>query len=283
VQRAQARHLYRERRPVAGLAPVVSALWVQRAPAGPTPLLHRSVPNGSVELVCELGALPRVAGPGTRSRIAALPAGAVVVGARLRPEAGSALLPVPAAELLDAVLPADALWGSAAAALGEGLSAAASPEAALVLLERHLLERLRAGDGPDPLVAEAVRRLGPWRREEVGALARSLHLSERQLRRRCHAAVGLAPKALQRTLRFQGLLALVQADLARGREPGEGAVAALAAAAGYADQPHLTRECVRLTGQSPRRFLRQTARQCGTGHDHAASYEPLLRAARPPR
>lgn len=55
-------------------------------------------------------------------------------------------------------------------------------------------------------------------------------------------------------------------------------LALLAAEAGYADQPHLNRECLRLTGVSPRAFLGETEHACACGHDHAASFTPLLRS-----
>lgn len=118
----------------------------------------------------------------------------------------------------------------------------------------------------------------PWRTDDVGSLTSSLSISDRQLRRRCQAAVGLAPKALHRMLRFQGFLALTQDVLARGRAPTDDGVAVLAAEAGYADQPHLTRECLRLTGLSPRAFLGEAEDHCGCGHDHAAAFMPLLRS-----
>jgi AraC-like DNA-binding protein len=98
-------------------------------------------------------------------------------------------------------------------------------------------------------------------------------MSERQLRRRCLAAVGLPPKLLQRMLRFQGFLALAHA---RGLARAD--LSALAAEAGYADQPHLTRECVRLAGRPPVAVLREAEQHCRGFHDHAASYAPLLRS-----
>nr|WP_239066911.1 helix-turn-helix domain-containing protein [Actinomadura bangladeshensis] len=110
------------------------------------------------------------------------------------------------------------------------------------------------------------------------SLSASLHISETQLRRRCRTAVGLAPKVLHRMLRFQGFLALVQQAIAQGRAPAAVGLAALARRVGYADQPHLTRECVRLTGVPPRVFLAETHRTCANGHDHAASTTRLLRA-----
>ena len=92
-------------------------------------------------------------------------------------------------------------------------------------------------------MVEAARRLDrPETR--VDTLAADLGLSERQLRRRCHAAAGYGPKTLQRVLRFRRFLAVANGDLARA-----------ALDAGYADQAHLTRECTRLAGRPPAALL----------------------------
>jgi methylphosphotriester-DNA--protein-cysteine methyltransferase len=90
----------------------------------------------------------------------------------------------------------------------------------------------------------AVRRLDDPR-ARVELLADELGFSERQLRRRFHAAVGYGPKTLQRVLRFRRFLAQADAgdDLARA-----------ALDAGYADQAHLTRDCARLSGLTPGRL-----------------------------
>ena len=93
-------------------------------------------------------------------------------------------------------------------------------------------------------MAEAARRLRDPR-TRVETLADDLGLSERQLRRRCHAAAGYGPKTLQRVLRFRRFLAAAHGDLARA-----------ALDAGYADQSHLTRECTRLAGRPPAALLR---------------------------
>ena len=105
-----------------------------------------------------------------------------------------------------------------------------------------------------------------------------MHISERQLRRRFQTATGLAPKPLHRVLRFQRFHALAQHAIASGAAPAEDGIARLAAEAGYADQPHLNRECLRLTGASPGALLGEAEDHCGCGHDHAASFVPVLRA-----
>lgn len=269
-----ARQSYRERAPVAALAPYATCVWIQQVACGSAPYTHRTVPNGSAELVCEPGGMPRLAGPRTGPEEATLAAGSMVVGVRLRPGAAAALLGVPASELVDVSIAAEELWGDGALALGEVVGAAATPQIAVAALEHALLARVAAaGRRPDALAIEAARRLQPWAGDgDVRSLTRTLHISERQLRRRFDAAVGLAPKVLQRMLRFQGFLALAQAPAARAA-----GLARLAADAGYADQAHLTREARRLAGRSPQVLLRDADRDCRHTHDHAASYAPLLR------
>ena len=95
----------------------------------------------------------------------------------------------------------------------------------------------------------AGRRLGlPGSR--VGSISRTLGMSERQLLRRFKAAVGYGPKTLDRVLRFQRFLAS-----ARAVRRGDENLAGIAAELGYADQAHLTRECVELAGLTPRQLL----------------------------
>jgi methylphosphotriester-DNA--protein-cysteine methyltransferase len=86
------------------------------------------------------------------------------------------------------------------------------------------------------------------RAEDVAA---EVGLSLRQLRRRCHAAVGYGPKTLQRVLRFRRFISRIDADR------GAGDLAAVAAQAGYADQAHLTRECGQLADLTPAALARQ--------------------------
>jgi AraC-like DNA-binding protein len=268
---------YVERSPVAPLARHVSSVWIQRIAPGAASYTHRSVPSGAVELICPVGGVPCVVGPLTLPLVEELAPGTTVVGVRFHPGAAPSALGVPASALVDLTPEAEALWGRSAIALGETVAAAPTPQHALAAIQRHLAARIAGAPPPDPLVTEAVRQLR-WRTEDVGSLTRSLHISERQLRRRTQAEVGLAPKALHRVLRFQGFLALAQHALTLGKPPTDDGLARLAAEAGYADQPHLTRECLRLTGSSPRAFLGDVEQSCGCGHDHAASFAPLLRA-----
>jgi AraC-like DNA-binding protein len=134
-----------------------------------------------------------------------------------------------------------------ARALGAGLAGAADAGQAVRAMADGISRLAGATVAIDPLVPNAVRGLDRPR-ARVGALAQGLGISERQLQRRFRDAVGYGPRTLQRILRFKRALA----ELRRGREQS-GGLAQVAAATGYADQAHLTRESGRLTGFSPKR------------------------------
>jgi AraC-like DNA-binding protein len=328
---------YVERPPVPELAGAVRTVWVQRT--GDAPYRQRHLPTGGVEMHFPIGGRPQLIGPLTGPQVEVIPAGTTLLGVRFRPGMAP---PLPAAldELVDQRVDLAELWGSIGERLAEAVTSAPGPTAALKLLQAHLAQAFRRAGPADPLMCEAVRRLMPWRPVDVGDLAEHLAISASQLRRRCLRLVGLSPKTLQRTLRFQGFLALARAggaadaparaggvgdvvvgaggaadvvvraawdalvraggvaDVVAGAggaadvvvraaadvmaRPGAvaGGLARLAVEAGYADHAHLSRECARLSGLSPRDLLGGDLGRCECGHDHSASYRPFLAGRR---
>ncbi|WP_433332398.1 helix-turn-helix domain-containing protein [Spirillospora sp. CA-294931] len=258
---------YVERAPLPELAGVVRTVWIQRT--GAATYAQRHLPTGGVEIHFPIGGRPQLVGPLTGPVIEVLPARTTIVGVRFLPGAAPPL-PTVLDDLVDQHLNLTALWRNSADRLVEAMALAGTPEGALILLQAHLVQEYRRVLPVDPLVGEAVRALMPWRTVNLDTLAAHLALSPSQLRRRCLHAVGVSPKVLQRTLRFQGFLALAQAGVAVSDR--RGGMAGLAVDAGYADQAHLSRECLRLTGLTPSRLLGG----CACGHDHSASYEPFL-------
>jgi AraC-like DNA-binding protein len=268
-------HDVHERRPVPALARHVKCVWIQTVSSQSMAFTHRKAPNGSVELVCAVGSRPRILGPQTGPVEETLAPGTTIVGVRLRPEAASSVLGLPTSNLVDLALDADELWGDRGDALQERVAGAGSSQEAAAHLERAVRERLADATTPDPVVAEGVRRLMRGQRAGVASMAASLFISERQLRRRFEAASGLTPTTLHRILRFQRFLALAWTTERPSTQIGR-----LAIEAGYTDHAHLNREAARLEGRSPRAFLLESEQRCGCGHDHAASYAPLLRIRR---
>ncbi|GAA1285698.1 helix-turn-helix transcriptional regulator [Pseudonocardia aurantiaca] len=261
---------YLERAPTPALAAFASSVWIQQV--GDQPVAQRHVPHGGAEVRCVLGEAPRLLGPLTTSTYQEIPAGGTVVGVRLRPGVIGGLVGTPAEELVDQDVAGTDVWCDLAN-LTDLLGNAATPRVALDQLQSCVA---RSAVKLDPLVNEAVWNLMPWHGSGPAALHALLSISERQLRRRCRAAVGIGPKELHRILRFQGFVARLQAWVAQ-QGASDVDLARWAAEAGYHDQAHLSRECRRLMGVTPGEFLAQSEAACSCGHDHAASYVPMLR------
>jgi AraC-like DNA-binding protein len=213
------------------------------------PAPSRILPDGGVDLLWRTGRL-LVAGP-DRDAFLSPVAGETIVGLRLLPGVAGPVLGFPASELLGLRVPLGDVWHLDG--LDERLATLEPPASRRAELERALLERRAEIGSPDPLVRAATDRLGvPAAR--VGPLSDELGTSERQLRRRFHDAVGYGPKTLDRILRFQRFVAR-----ARALAAGEEELARVAAELGYADQAHLSRDCSRLSGLTPRDLVAEAA------------------------
>lgn len=226
---------YRELAPPPDLAHVVRCVW-SRSGTGATELV---LPDGCIDVVVRDG-IAVVAGPDTGPVHVALAPGERVIGLRLWPGAAAAALGVPADELRDRRVALEQLWGRVGAEAGE--RGAYGPAA----LADALRTRLATAQA-DPRVFAAAAQIARLPATPVPALAASVGLGERQLRRRFTGAVGYGPKMFARVARFRRALALLRAG-----EPPAGA----AAAAGFADQAHLTRELVVLAGITPAVLVR---------------------------
>ncbi|OXM62207.1 AraC family transcriptional regulator [Amycolatopsis vastitatis] len=271
-------------------------MW-RSASAGP----KRIVPDGCVDLVAGNGEV-FVAGPDTSAWSSATRPGAVLTGVRFVPGRAAAVLGVAADELRDRRVPLGELWGeqvverllagelSPAQAVAARLPEVPPPDPAVAALIGRLdagaarvaeaaAELARAGaTGEQAAAAAAAAHLGPAtaaaalaqhaeRRADTTAArvedpAASHAVGERRLRRRFVQAVGYGPATYLRVSRFQRAVALA---------PHVAGLAALAAAAGYADQAHLSRDCRALTGLAPRAYFRGPSTVDATARDQLRS------------
>lgn len=220
---------YREFPTPSHLRCALACVWARRG-SGQV----RVLPDACTDIVWRHGEGAVIAGPDTGPWRSRTEPGELILGVRFLPGAGGPALGVPLSELRDRRI--------AISALGldprQELNGDADPRAVPRLLVAAA-ERLVAASPPDAAVQAAIKRLlDPTQRIE--GLAADLGFSERQLRRRFMASVGYGPKILQRVLRLRRFLASQRDDLARA-----------ALDAGYADQAHLARECLRLTGLTP--------------------------------
>jgi AraC-like DNA-binding protein len=226
-----------------GLAPGVSCVWARVVGDADDPVTL-VLPDACVDLIWELGRGVYVAGPDTGPAPSPAAPGTVFAGVRFAPGAGGPALGMPLPELLNQRVDAADLGRGPAARLA-GLPEDVDPEVALGALVDAASAMVSRGPA-DRLVTEAARLLGRAG-ARVGTVAGQLGVSERQLRRRCEAAVGYGPATLRRVLRFRRFVSWVDA----GGGATDGGLATIAAELGYADQAHLTREAARLAGLPP--------------------------------
>jgi AraC-like DNA-binding protein len=117
------------------------------------------------------------------------------------------------------------------------------------LTERFVAGRLRNAPSADAAVTDAYRRILQSRGAvRMSRIARELGWSRKHLVARFHRELGLAPKSIARIARFRNVLS--QAN--REHSP---LWADIASACGYADQAHLTREFLAMSGMTPSRWL----------------------------
>ena len=269
---------YVEHAPLPALAGAVRTVWIQST--GDTAHVQRHLPTGGVEMHVPIGGDARLLGPLTGPVVDVIPPRTTVVGVRFHPGAAPSV-PAALGELVDRHLRLTDL--RCTGGLEDEVAAAGSPQGALDVLQQHVLHWMRESRPPDPRLVEVIGLLMPWHPVEVTSVADYVGLSMSQLRRRCIHVVGVGPKVLQRTLRFQGFLALAQAGAVASGRRGVDGVAGVAADVGYADQAHLSRECRRLAGLTPTALLGGDIDRCACGHDHTASFMPFLASRlRPP-
>ncbi|HEV7270884.1 helix-turn-helix domain-containing protein [Pseudoxanthomonas sp.] len=169
--------------------------------------------------------------------------------ARLRPGTYEAALGVSARELQGTPVPLETLWGAAhVQRLREHLIGAADIRSAGMLLDAAVSARTSRQNTvgvPPAFLHAALERLQV---DSVGQVGRALGVSERQLRRVLHDALGLSPKTYTRLKRFASAVHAAQSH-------DDANWSAIAADTGYYDQAHLIADFHAIAGRTPRALL----------------------------
>ncbi len=238
--------------PPAAIGAVIACTWRAR-PTG----RHLLTPDACVDIVVlepADGGPPSaiVCGAEQRSWTFELPPGTTSVGVRFRPGVAGLALDLDLGELGDARIPlADAI-GPAAQPLLDRLAGQPLEERrrrlATWCVERWSTLR------PDPAAEATLAWVSSVPHRSLDGLDRHLGMSSRTLQRLARRRFGYPPSTLARIVRFQRFCAAASTATAAGtrRRPS---LADLAAAAGYADQAHLGRDCRAITGSTPTEFL----------------------------
>lgn len=220
--------MYREYPPPADLASHVACTWTRAVAADGSALV---IPDACADVIV-VGEAAHVAGPADRPERVPLHAGTMLHGLRMRPGAARDLLRTDLGELRNEHV-------ELACVTRALVVDPRQPRASLEQWARAQLAKAR----PDGAAVHAARLF--LHDASVDDAADALGFGVRRLHRHITAACGYGPKTLQRILRMQRAIRLAYAQ----------PLAAVAAAAGYADQAHMTRELRALTGLTPAAYL----------------------------
>jgi AraC-like DNA-binding protein len=230
---------YREFAPPVLLADAVACTWTGQ-PGWARPL--RVLPDGCLDIAWDGRRLQAVlAVPGTSRHL--LEPDSDIIGLRVCPGWAAAVLGTPVDEL-PPVAELREITAGPVQRVEQALAAAATSSQRRSVLTSLVAQRLTSGAHPDRRVLAATRHFA---RSEtsVGRAVEAVGLSARQLRRRFHEDIGLAPQEFRGIARLRRFLMVTQ-DPDSTRD-----LAGTAFACGYADQSHLARECRRWTGSTP--------------------------------
>ena len=250
---------YSEFQPSPSLSTLVACYWILEGHGCGTP--EPIVPDGCVELIFHYGtpftrhhstgASERqppavVAGQITSPAMLSTPKNAGVAAVRLRSSAAAAVLRVPAESLTDQICGLEGVLR--VGRLVERLADAHGDLERIALLESWL-NGLHLTEPRTDLAAAVELIVATGGNTDLDAVARHSELSRRQLERLFPEHVGLAPKTFARIIRLRRAV-----KLARRGQP----LASVAAACGYYDQPHMTRDFRVLLNGSPKEWQEMT-------------------------
>lgn len=226
---------------------------------------RRELPHPEGVLIVNLGEPIAITG-GDGAVLALGPGEAFAAGAHLRPalshssgaQAGihvflplatlRRLLGFPMNELVDRVIPLEAVLGAEARDLGARLVETPDRKTRATVLDEALARRLANAATLDRQQLQGLAALRTRPECDIAEIARDIGWSGKHFRARIQDAVGVGPRAYRRLLRFHSLTKAIA-------HAGAPDWAALALDVGYYDQAHMIREFREFSGLTPRTYL----------------------------
>jgi AraC-like DNA-binding protein len=257
--------LYRTYRPAPALAPYIDCFWILRSESnpfvGPEPL----IPDGSIELIFNLGApyerfVPakpaekvfvkgsHMVGERTEPFLVEQLGAIDHVAVRFKPGGLYPFMRAPVSELTNQIVDAELILDLEPRELEERLFEARSDVARIDLLEKVLLSRLRGPDAREILARTATQLLaGTNGSISMGELCAYLDCDYKQLERTFLSVVGVRPKFFARLTRFVAVVDALKAASSQSWTR-------IALDFGYYDHAHFTREFKAFTAFPPSQF-----------------------------
>lgn len=256
---------YREYIPVNTLQPYVKCIWTLTASQdGPEPVFERIFPDGHPELIFHFGTpFEKKNGDAVYVQDPCFVYGQLSTFIELKPSRNASVLGVrfaacglamftemPQYEMTDREVPLDQIFP------GQTMYTQLQPllpeqridqlQDFLVSFLNDVIDGRKKGIGSVQQAIQLMRDAGDP--VPSTALAKQLHISSRELERRFREYVGLSPKQLSRTFRFQDVLQ---------KKFIASSLTDVAHSSGYYDQSHFIRDFKAFSGLSPAGFFKQ--------------------------
>lgn len=211
-----------------------------------TLVIDLDVEKADAILICGARSQPLVLGTAKPLRLMA---------AVFKPGGGFPFAGCPAGELQNLQVPLSAFWPSETADLRERLLEAPTNRERFRVLERFLMQRLRASRRHHPAVNYAIRQFqSGGAASSVASVRDQVGTSAERFIEMFRKDVGLPPKLFARLARFGRVLQRIDAA-------ADVDWADLAVSTGYFDQPHFIGDFRQFAGVTPAAYLRhRTAR-----------------------
>jgi AraC-like DNA-binding protein len=241
------------------------------------PFVHRALPDNCAELIfyCR-GDLSIISREGQEGKT--FPSGVFgqtqkfrqfktsrdfhLFGVYLYPFAFKSLFAMPATDLSDGMIDSESLFGIDGKVLEEQVMLARDDERRVELVSSFILRKMKTTPCHEAAFIQQVRSVIDRNTIlSITSFAKNCNLSRRQFERKFKDLSGFSPKDFIDVTRFKNVMTQL--------ENGQTSLADIAIQAGYYDQSHLTNEFKRLSGYTPREYMKN----CGIGLDTRLSEE----------
>lgn len=258
---------YREYIPSMPFRPFVDCYWhhiTSNAVPGKELPVQRCLPLGTVEIIVQVdGVLAEIfdnqsqvwersariyiTGLYTDTALWRAKPGTLMFGIRLKPETLIELFQIPASEVINKVIDAEALLGQSARNLCDQMLGELDVCKLTKIAEQFMLGRLRSRELKRNYVTDACRLIRDSNGDlSVEQVSDAVFISKRQLERMFKSEFGTSPKTYQRIVRFRNAYRYA-------RKYGHSKIhwADVSYESGYADQAHFIRDFKAFTGIAP--------------------------------
>lgn len=257
---------YAQYTPSNTLANYIECYWIYKAPFASMPAIERLIPGGRIEIIVNLGNPMQFVMPGNLSN------GKVVIdthimgqrnqiyytkqhgntdliGVRFKPGGIAAFTRLPAAELLNQLLPAEYVFGNALKDWKERMREKISDSDKIHLLDQLIIQIFKGITtdwAPCNKIVDIVRKGGPI---PINDLCNENESYYKKMERSFLKYVGYTPKHYYRIVRFNRALRYMTSKKS---------LTSICYDCDYYDQSHFIKDFRQFTGTTPKHFLAET-------------------------